>query len=79
MGALYGSCPRCGSGFRPVRFEEKEEVFDPVTHGLVETGRTRWAIDYLICPWCGEKQCVDGDCGVLWSGERTAYATINHL
>lgn len=52
----YGNCSECGSSLIPVWFIEEE----------YETGRTRKAVDYLFCPNCLNKECVDDSFDGPW-------------
>lgn len=60
----YGICNECGVEYEPVWFTEEEYV----TSGgiMVRTGRKRRAVDYLICPCCLKKQCVDDSYDGAW-------------
>lgn len=50
----YGRCS-CGADLEPVWFEEQE------WKAGVYTGRVRVNMNYLICPRCMKKECVDGE------------------
>lgn len=53
----YGVCSRCGTDLVPVWFIDEETK---VTNGhMYKTGRKRRAVDYLECPFCFKKECVD--------------------
>lgn len=54
----YGNCPICREPLEPEYFIEKEYK---ITQDGIQyyTGRIRYAVDYLICPMCFTKQCVD--------------------
>ena len=65
MDDKYGICPECGHSLRPVWFIEEE--YKTTSFGaMYRTGRTRWAVDYLICDVCFKKQCVDDSFDGLW-------------
>ena len=51
----YGTCEECETMLEAAWFREKE--YDSVYNN--PTGRYRNAVDYLYCPRCGEKYCVD--------------------
>ena len=53
----YGNCCRCDAPLQPVWFTE-EEYRTKYGH-MYKTGRKRSAVDYLICPVCLHKECVD--------------------
>lgn len=55
-------CKDCGVKLEPIYFREKESYLDSYGH-YIETGRSRIAVDYLICPECLKKFIVDGDFG----------------
>lgn len=57
-----GYCDCCGNELEPVYFREEETYFDDFNR-LIKTGRSRIAVDYLICPNCLERFIVDGDFG----------------
>lgn len=59
--AHYGTCEKCGEPLSPVWFTEKERD----RHGIW-TGRTRHAVDYLLCESCGERECVDDSFDGPW-------------
>lgn len=57
MNVKYGICKKCNISLEPVWFIEKEYKCE---HGIrYETERVRDAVDYLVCPMCGHKECVD--------------------
>lgn len=65
-----GFCERCGTELEPVYFREEESYIDEYGH-LMRTGRTRRAVDYLVCPNCLKRYIVDGDFGNgEWTGDR---------
>jgi hypothetical protein len=53
----YGFCKYCYTQLEPVWFEDMEEVYE--NGHQCQTGRWRKAVDYLICPNCLKKECVD--------------------
>ena len=64
MESKYGECFECGSSLIPVWFIEKEYI---TKDGIMyETGRTRRAVDYLFCPNCFNKECVDDSFDGPW-------------
>ena len=64
MESKYGNCPRCGALLHPVWFTEEEyEVQNGITY---KTGRTRTAVDYLICENCFQKITVDDSFDKPW-------------
>ena len=75
----FGTCSSCGENLKPVWFVEEETIVDPIFHTLIHTGRTRRAVDYLECPYCGCKECVDDSFDGPWEGEESAYAQMNYL
>lgn len=55
--SIYGKCSKCENDLEPVWYTEHEERFE---YGLrVKTGRTRTACSHLLCPYCGNVECVD--------------------
>lgn len=60
----YGKCSGCTLELVPVWFTEKEYKVSNGT--LYETGRTRRAVDYLICPQCMSKYAVDDSFDGEW-------------
>lgn len=60
----YGYCDECDVILEPVWFIEEEYI----TSGgiMCRTGRKRRAVDYLICPCCLKKQCVDESFDGAW-------------
>ena len=55
-----GECKDCGVRLEPIYFREKEFYID--SYGdWIKTGRSRIAVDYLICPVCLERYIVDRD------------------
>ena len=62
---LYGiSCSECGCTMEPVFFTEDE--YKTSNGSLYKTGRKRLAVDYLICPCCLTKECVDDSFDGPW-------------
>ena len=60
----YGQCENCGTDLEAVWFEEEEYE---TAHGVrYKTGRKRRAVDYLICPICLERECVDDSFDGPW-------------
>ena len=57
-----GKCEDCEVRLEPVYFRERESYIDSYGH-LIWTGRSRIAVDYLICPICLKRFIVDGDFG----------------
>jgi len=61
----FGTCPHCGYALEPVYFTEEE--YQTTSFGVrYKTGRTRRAVDYLVCEVCGKKQCVDDSFDGPW-------------
>lgn len=57
----YGYCEDCHVPLEPVWFIE-EEVKTERCNGTIisyKTGRKRRAVDYLLCEYCGKRECVD--------------------
>ena len=61
MEPKYGNCPECGGELRPVWFTEKE--YDRYN---IPTGRTRHAVDCLVCKDCMKEYCVDDSFDGPW-------------
>lgn len=62
---IYGYCSECGYPLVPIWFREIE--YDESYSGYpYETGRTRLAVDYLLCERCGHKECVDDSFDGKW-------------
>lgn len=60
----YGCCCECGYPLVPVWFTEEEYV---TKDGMMwKTGRTRRAVDYLLCENCLHKECVDESFDKPW-------------
>lgn len=57
----YGICEECYSDLEAVWFIDEE--MDEYGH---KTGRKRHAVDYLICPYCLDKYCVDDSYDSGW-------------
>lgn len=63
----YGTCSDCGVKLEPVFFIDEEEEISPVyPHSRIKTGRTRRAVDYLVCPICLCRECVDDSFDTPW-------------
>ena len=64
MESKYGNCLVCGFPLEPIWFTEKEYV----THNgiMCETGRTRRAVDFLVCSHCLHRECVDDSFDGPW-------------
>lgn len=63
--SIYGECCKCGTSLEPIWFIEEE---NKVEYGcMYKTGRKRRAVDYLICPYCLHKECVDDSFDGDWS------------
>ena len=56
----FGSCEDCNTEIEPVYFLEKEY------RNRLPTGRVRNAVDYLVCPVCLKKTCVDNSFDGPW-------------
>lgn len=64
MESKYGICSKCNIPLDPVWFTETEyNVEYGIRH---KTGRKRKAVDYLICPNCLSKVCVDDSFDRPW-------------
>lgn len=64
MKNTYGTCLRCGCDLQPVWFIDEE---CKITNGyMYKTGRKRRAVDYLECPYCFKKECVDDSFDEEW-------------
>lgn len=61
---VYGLCPECDIELEPVWFIEEE--YKTECGIMYKTGRKRRAVDYLICPCCLQKQCVDDSYDGVW-------------
>lgn len=60
----YGECSNCGAELEAVWFTEYEYK---TNQGIMyKTGRKRRAVDYLICPICMRKECVDDSFDGPW-------------
>lgn len=62
----FGICEDCGVELEPVWFIEEE--YRTVNGSMWRTGRKRRAVDYLICPVCLVKHCVDDTFDGPWYG-----------
>lgn len=60
----YGCCPECGAPMEAVWFEEEETKTFQGT--MYNTGRKRRAVDYLVCPICFIRECVDDSFDGPW-------------
>lgn len=61
----YGYCEKCGSALNPLWFIEEE--YKITADGFwYKTGRTRRAVDYLECPNCFARYCVDDSFDGPW-------------
>ena len=63
----YGICSECGVEYEPVWFTEDE--YEIIGGSRFKTGRKRRAVDYLICPCCLNKHCVDDSFDGAWYRE----------
>lgn len=65
---VYGMCEECQTSLQPVWFTEHEYK----THDGYQyrTGRVRRAVDYLICPCCLKRYCVDDSYDGPWETPR---------
>jgi len=62
----YGQCPECGADMEAVWFIDEEYK---TMYGMqYKTGRKRRAVDYLVCPMCFTKECVDDSYDGPWVG-----------
>lgn len=59
----FGTC-KCCAPLVPAYFIEEERVL--INGVWLETGRKRYAIDYLYCPQCGIKYPVDDSADGSW-------------
>lgn len=65
MKSKYGICEVCDSELEPVWFLEEE--YQTTRDGyMYRTGRVRHAVDYLECPFCLKKYCVDDSFDGPW-------------
>lgn len=53
--SLYGNCEKCNLPLNADWFIDKE--FEPNSNIL--TGRIKYAVDYLYCPYCLKKYPID--------------------
>lgn len=60
----YGECSNCGAELEAVWFTEEE--YKTIQGTMCKTGRKRRAVDYLICPICMQKECVDDSFDGPW-------------
>jgi hypothetical protein len=63
MNTDYGACDICGTPLQVAWFIDKE--FYPNSN--TPTGRTKFAIDFLYCPYCGKQIIVDDSFDKNWS------------
>ena len=61
MDSKYGTCECCGGRLYPIWFEETE--YDRYN---TPTGRTRRAVDCLVCEDCMKEYCVDDSFDGPW-------------
>ena len=61
MTEKYGNCAECGESLMATLFIDYERD----DSGML-TGRQRIDVDYLFCPLCGEKYCVDDTFAQPW-------------
>jgi uncharacterized protein with PIN domain len=57
----YGECAECDGALEPVWYIEYERDEDGIL-----TGRQRHDVDYLVCPYCGKRYCVDDSFAMPW-------------
>lgn len=60
----FGKCPICGENLEPVYFQE--DGLQLYEGSVIETGRVRTIVDYLVCPHCDQKQIVDDSFDGPW-------------
>ena len=61
----YGMCPDCDAELEPEWFVDEE--YQTTRDGyMFKTGRTRLAVDYLVCPSCLSRHCVDDSFDRPW-------------
>lgn len=68
MNNKYGICPGCKTELIPIWFMEEE--FRIESGIMYKTGRKRRAVDYLECPSCLKKECVDDSFDGNWYYEK---------
>lgn len=61
----FGVCENCGYQLEPEYFLDEETIVTRDGY-LYKTGRVRTAVDYLICPNCLAKYCVDDSFDGPW-------------
>ena len=61
----YGYCPKCDAALEPIGFKDIE--FEPKSN--IPTGRVKWAVNYLQCPYCLKKFTVDDSFDGEWFTE----------
>lgn len=54
----YGYCDICKCPLEPIWFVEEEYTIDKYKN-QIKTGRKKHAVDYLICPNCLKRYCID--------------------
>lgn len=64
----YGICAECGDELEPVWFTDEE--YEVIGGIQCRTGRVRRAVDYLECPCCLKKYCVDDSFDGPWMREK---------
>lgn len=60
----YGQCPECGADMEAVWFIDEE--YKTMQGMMYKTGRKRQAVDYLVCPVCYKRECVDDSFDGPW-------------
>lgn len=65
----FGQCSYCGANLEPVYFIEEETKIECGV--LYKTGRKRRAVNYLVCPICLHKECVDDTFDGAWYHDHT--------
>ena len=60
----YGQCPECGADMEAVWFIDEE--YKTMQGMMYKTGRKRQAVDYLVCPICYTRECVDDSFDGPW-------------
>ena len=61
----FGVCENCGTPLEAEFFMDEEEKVTGDGYRY-KTGRVRTAVDYLICPCCFKKFCVDDSFDGAW-------------
>jgi hypothetical protein len=62
--SIYGQCSRCDMNLEPVWYTEREEEL--VGGVWIKTGRKRKSCSHLLCPCCGNTECVDDSFDGPW-------------